>query len=150
MKFENGYSVPKRLKNATERKLFGENYMISEVFGFDGRGEDYEHVFEWSDLTDTIWQDGAYSIRGCVEFEPDCVLLLDDGNPVGFYMGGQAWIDPEHRGRGHGARTVVACIAMSGTLPPVKDIGFSEAGFAAHMGALEIMREMIPMPTASC
>lgn len=150
MKFENGYSVPEKLMGTTERKLFGGGYMVSDVFDLDGRNEDeYGHVFEWDDLTDPIWIDGTYSIRGCVGFEPDCVLLLDDGNPVGFYMGGQAWVDPEHRGQGLGARMIVACIAMSGSLPPVRDIGFSQAGFAAHRNALEIIREMKHEPRPS-
>lgn len=150
MKFENGYSVPEKLRSSTEKKLFGEHYMVSDVFDLDGRNEDeYGHVFEWEDLTDPIWKDGSYSIRGCVGFEPDCVLLLDDGNPVGFYMGGQAWVDPEHRGHGFGAKMIVACIAMAGSLPPVRDIGFSEAGFASHRSALEIIREMKHDPRPS-
>jgi GNAT superfamily N-acetyltransferase len=147
MKFENGYSVPEKLMSTTERKLFGDIYMVSDMFDLDGRNEDeYGHIWEWESLTDTIWSDGGYSIRGCVEFEPDCVVLLDDGRPVGFYMGGQAWVDPEHRGHGFGAKMIVSCIAMSGSLPPVRDIGFSEAGFAAHRGALEILWEMKSSP----
>jgi GNAT superfamily N-acetyltransferase len=143
MKFDNGYTVPEKLKSTTERKLFSDNFMVSDVFDLDGRDEEeYGHIFGWEDLTDPIWSEGGYSIRGCVGFEPDCVVLLDDGSPVGFYMGGQAWVDTDHRGHGFGAKMIVACIAMSGSLPPVRDIGFSAAGFAAHRNALAIIQEM--------
>jgi GNAT superfamily N-acetyltransferase len=143
VELQSGYKIPKRLLSVTERRLFGEDYVVSEVFSVDGRDEDeYGHIFEWDELTDPIWTEGAYSIMGCIEFEPDCVRLHHDGAPVGFYMGGQAWVDPEHRGKGLGAKMIVACIAMSGRLPPVRDIGFSDDGFRAHENALAILNSM--------
>lgn len=147
MALQNGFTISDKLARTTAARLFGPGYMISEVFSFDGRDEDeYGHVFEWEDLTDPIWVEGSYAIRGCIDFDPDCVLLTHEGESVGFYMGGQAWIDPGHRGNGLGARMIVSTIAMSGRLPDVRDIGFSEAGFAAHEAALKLLKELKAVP----
>lgn len=147
MALQDGFAIPEHLRRVTAATLFGEGYMISEAFDLDGRSDDeYGHIFEWEDLTDAIWIDGAYAIRGCVDFEPDCVVLQHDGETVGFYMGGQTWVDPEHRGQGFGAKMVVSCIAMSGRLPDVRNIGFSAAGFAAHEQALRLLSDM-PRPS---
>lgn len=146
MALQEGFRVSNKLSKTTEHALFGAHYMVSEVFGLDGRNEDeYGHIFEWEDFTDPIWVEGLYCIKGCVEFEPDCVVLQHQGETVGFYMGGQAWVDEDHRGHDFGAKMIVSCIAMSGRLPDVKNIGFSEAGFAAHKNALELLRDPAPL-----
>lgn len=147
MALQDGFSIPTDLARIDADHLFGDRYMVSEMFSFDGRDEDeYGHVFEWEDLTDPIWVEGAYAIRGCIDFEPDCVVLAHGEEIVGFYMGGQAWVDPDHRGSGFGAKMIISCIAMSGRLPDVRNIGFSAAGFAAHKDALEILSEIRPHP----
>jgi len=143
MALQVGFSIPETLSRTNSARLFGNQYMVSEAFSFDGSNEDeYGHVLDWEDLTDPIWTEGAYVIRGCVDFEPDCVVLIHEGETVGFYMGGQAWVDPEHRGNGFGAKMIVSCIAMSGRLPDVRDIGFSSSGFATHEAALKLMRQL--------
>jgi hypothetical protein len=143
MNFENGYAVPESILSITKEALLGDHYMISPMFDFDGRSEEeYGHIWEWDDLTDVIYAEGAYTIRGCVDFEPDCVVLFDDERPVGFYMGGQAWVDPQHRGKSFGAKMVVACMAMTGRIPEVRYLGFSEQGYRTHTKAIEIIRDL--------
>lgn len=151
MAFQNGYDIPEHLISIRSETLFGRNFRISEMFSLNGRDEEhgeYDHVFEWDDLTPVIWTDPdhIYEIRGCVEFDPACVVLRRDGLTVGFYMGGQAWIDPDHRGKGLGAAMIVSTIAMTRELPPVQDIGFSGAGYQAHMAALKCLWEHVPAP----
>ena len=143
MALQVGFSIPEKLSRTNAARLFGNQYMVSDAFSFDGRNEDeYGHVLDWEDLTDPIWTEGSYAIRGCVDFEPDCVVLTHEGETVGFYMGGQAWVDPEHRGNGFGAKMIVSCIAMSGRLPDVRDIGFSAAGLSSHEVALKLLRQL--------
>lgn len=142
MALQDGFVIPEKLSRTSEARLLGDRYMVSEMFAFDGSDEDeYGHVLEWEDLTDPIWIEGSYVVRGCVGFEPDCVVLTHEGDAVGFYMGGQAWVDHEHRGQGFGAKMIVSCIAMSGRLPDVRNIGFSEEGLAAHQKALALLAE---------
>lgn len=147
MSLQNGFTIPDNLARTSLTGLVGENYMVSPAFDIDGRDHDeFGHVFDWDSLTDPIWIEGPYVIRGCIDFEPCCVLLAYDDDPVGFYMGGQAWVDPEHRGNGFGAKMIVSSISMSKELPDVKNIGFSEAGFAAHESALALLRSYSVAP----
>ena len=89
--------------------------------------------------------DGAYEIVGLVDFEPCSVALRHMGNAVGFHMGGQAWIDPSHRGRGHGAALVLSAIAFAEEVPDLKDIGFTEAGYRTHLAVLQKIWKMQPL-----
>lgn len=149
MIFENGYDIPARLVASTHEDLFGEHFQIGEFFAVDGRDEsgDYDHVFEWDDFTPVIWKHAVtgHEIVGCVEFEPTCVVLRREGQTVGFYMGGQSWVDPEHRGLGCGAAMVLSAVALAGELPDVQNIGFSNAGYGLHQSALRLLQEHEPV-----
>jgi len=140
--FANGYSLPQSLTVETVEDLLGEGYMVSPVFSIHGHDGDYDHVWEWEDLTPSIWEEGDYAIAGLVDFEPGCVVLLCEGKPVGFYLEGQAWIDPEHRGKGFGPKMVVSAIAFGGRLPDIKDIGFTEEGYRTHAAAVSLMLDL--------
>lgn len=142
--FVNGFAVPSHLASTEVEDLLGHEYMVSEVFSVDGRDEDYEHVFDWTDFTPAIWKDGAYEIVGLQDFEPCSVALRHMRETVGFYMGGQSWIQPVHRGRGHGSALVLSAIAFGGELPDIRDIGFTEAGYRTHLSALRSLWEMFP------
>lgn len=146
---ENGYSIPPGLAGVSEEDLFGTMWLVGPQFEVDGRADEYSHVWEWEELTDAVWSADGYSVHGLVGFEPPCMVLARGGQRIGFYMGGQSWIDPEHRGRGLGAAMAVAATAFSGRLPDVRDIGFSEAGYRLHLRALEMIRELAAEATPS-
>jgi GNAT superfamily N-acetyltransferase len=77
------------------------------------------------------------------------VLLRHEGVPVGYYVDMGAWIDPAHRGRGHGARMVLAAAGRFGRAAFIDDgmrdprdgMGFSDAGYRIHVTARELARE---------
>jgi len=130
-----GYQIPPGLAGTTEEDLVGTMYLVSPIFEIDGWDGEYSIVWDWED-TVRVWTEGGYSIHGLVDFEPCCVVLRHEGESVGFYMDGQCWVDPDHRGRGLARAMVVALVAWSRRLPDVKDIGFSEAGYRLHISAL--------------
>ncbi|RWL23439.1 MAG: hypothetical protein EOR63_32130 [Mesorhizobium sp.] len=147
--FVNGYGLPQGLSCFVIEDLLGDGFLVGPVFSIHGRGGDYDHVWGWDDLTPPIWSEGEYSIAGLVDFEPGCVVLFRKDEPVGFYLEGQAWIDPDHRGKGFGPKMVLSAIAHEGRLPEIKDIGFTEGGYRTHAAALRLMQEMQPSPTVN-
>jgi GNAT superfamily N-acetyltransferase len=115
---------------------------VGNVFTFDGRGEDYDNL--WEDLRlncdkfPIVSQVSGYTICFLPDFEPFATLgLLDeDGVACGFYMGGQLWIDPAHRGKNLGSFMVHAAARITGgspSDPEGKGLGYSEAGLRAHL-----------------
>lgn len=122
--------------------LVGKGSMVSPAFRVDGRDGDYDHVFEWEPEETPLWTsaEGDYSIAGLPDFEPATVVLLHEGEAVGFYSGGELWIDGPHRGKGLSPELVLACADYVGGLPfdPESGIGFTAAGMAAHRRAREI------------
>lgn len=142
--FANGYALPEGIERVSVEDLLGCGYLVSPMFSIHGHGGDYDHVWEWTDVTAPVWEEGDYTIVGLVDFEPGCVVLRHGGNPVGFYLEGQAWIDPGHRGKGFGPKMVLAAIAAGQRLPDIRDIGFTEAGFRTHVAAVHLIQEMHP------
>lgn len=141
--FLNGYGIPAKFAGVSADQLLGHNCIVSPSFAVQGRDEEYDHVWDWTDLTPAIWEEGPYEVVGLTDFEPCCVALRHGGKPVGFYMGGQSWIDPSHRGMGLGPVLVLSAIALSGELPDIRDIGFTEAGYRTHLAAVELMHGLV-------
>jgi GNAT superfamily N-acetyltransferase len=104
-----------------------------------------------------VYIEGPYQISELAdpEFEPEgtFVLVHAEAGVCGFYMDGQCWVDPEHRGRGLGARLVLAAAEFHGGRPfdAPFGLGFSPAGYAAHVAAhrlavLEAHESGLPVP----
>ena len=64
------------------------------------------------------------------------------GKVVGFYLDGQAWVEPAHRGNGLGTAMVLSFMALHGKPPSTRGIGFSEEGYAIHLKALEALASL--------
>jgi GNAT superfamily N-acetyltransferase len=124
--------------------------IVLPVFEIDGRDETYDHLWEalaaeGTDLPDLARSRDGWTARWLVDWEPKATMgLLDpDGTPRGFYMGGQLWVDPEARGAGRSALLIGAAADLLGA-PPTQNtsgLGFSPAGFAAHLSAWRRIRE---------
>lgn len=121
--------------------------IIKGQFAIDGRLEpEYEWI--WSAAEDEMnlgfpvhITDDGYMIREIIDYEPEGTFVLVDqyGEACGFYMEGQCWIDPEHRGQGLSIHLILAASEFNGGSPTknVDGLGFSEAGFNAHAAAHE-------------
>jgi GNAT superfamily N-acetyltransferase len=133
----------------TGRSQIGEWHYIN---GRDDEG--YGHVWEAAEEGDglgpILWSGSAeqsgYAVRVLESWEPagTAILLAPDGNACGFYMGGNCWIDEDHRGKGLSSPLIVTASYFVGGSPTRnKDgvLGFSEAGYAAHKSAWRVMRE---------
>jgi hypothetical protein len=120
-------------------------YLESEQFTIDGRAdEDYDWLWDCAadprGLRPPVWVGDGYQVRELIDVEPEgtFALLAPGGQPCGFYMDGQAWIDPEHRGKGLSSRLILAAAEFHGGSPIVDapcGLGFSSAGLAAHRAA---------------
>jgi hypothetical protein len=120
--------------------------IVMDVFEIDGRDENYEHLFEaleeQAEDLPVLARDGTgWEARWLDDWEPPATLgLFDpDGTCQGFYMSGQAWIDEEARGAGRSALMINAAADLMGGSPTQNHggLGFSEAGYAAHLRAHE-------------
>lgn len=113
--------------------------IVAESFAFDGRAEDYEHLFSWTHFGRRLWEGERYGVPYEVvelsDFEPFTVVLRADGETVGFYMDGMIWIDESHRGRHLSVEMIRAAISARGVLPDLNQVGFSASGYAAHVAA---------------
>jgi len=141
MPLVNGYGISAEFAQLDSENVLG-TCMVGPLFSFHARDDgDYGHIFEWTDFTAPIWEQDEYQIVGLQDFEPSAVGLLKDNKVVGFYLDGQAWIDLEHRGKGLGPAMVVSFVSMTGNLPHVEDIGFSDEGYRIHLKAIELIRQ---------
>jgi hypothetical protein len=120
-------------------RFIGWGCMESDAFAIDGRvDEDYECVWEAEYARKPIWRsDDGYSIHAVEDFEPETVVLVKGAEICGFYMGGQLWIDSEHRGRKLGCEMVLAMAEALGRSPvaSLAPMGYSPAGMAVHEAA---------------
>jgi GNAT superfamily N-acetyltransferase len=119
---------------------------VNDVFSFNGRCGDYDpYLEEPYDPARVIWSDGEYSISDAPDTDEPTVILFHGGAAVGFYGDLQCWVDEEHRGRGLGARMIVAFADRNGpdAFRQLRRragcaMGFSAAGYAAHAKAKEM------------
>ena len=118
------------------------SFHVADIFAIDGRDEDEYDIIWDAPLHDKpLWRSPeGYEIRAVPDpdWEPETVVLLDpEGEPCGFYSGGQVWVDEEHRGRGLGAEMILAMADALGTSPTKYHggLGYSQAGYQAHREA---------------
>ncbi len=112
---------------------------VSEAFAVDGRDDDHDAVWDAPIDGDAFWTspDGyAIHLVDDPDWSPETLLLLDPrGEACGFYSGGEAWVDPGHRGQGLGSEMVLAMAEAMGRRPVPggeAGMGFSRAGLEAH------------------
>lgn len=124
--------------------------LVLDVFGIDGRCGAYDHLWEeleacGGDLP-VLSRDGdGWTARWIEGFEPEATigLFTPEGKGVGFYMGGQLWIDTAERGQGRSALMINAAADLLGSCPAQNDqgMGFSPSGKAAHDAAWRAMQD---------
>ncbi len=116
---------------------------VAETFAIDGREEEYDLYFDAPyDLT-PAWTsaDGLHAVHLVTDedWNPPTAVLLDlrSEECVGFYAGGELWIEPEHRGRGLSTALILCLVDHLGqaAYDNGKGMGFSAAGYAAHAAA---------------
>lgn len=117
-------------------------YSVDDLFAIDGHEETYDIL--WEELSQNcekfpvVSRVDQYTICFLPDFEPFATLGLFDENGVacGFYMGGQLWVEPAHRGKKLGSFMVCAAGRITGRSPSDpegKGLGYSEAGLIAHL-----------------
>jgi hypothetical protein len=146
--------IPPSLASVSAAAFVGRHH-VAEGYFFDGRAPEYRAFFAARPAPRPLWTSacGRYSVAAVEDpdFEvpptavlnapdfvtPPPVLLRHAARTVGFYYGGMAWIDREHRGRGLAPMMILAgCVAAGGpTYDTESTMGFSAAGFAAHLAA---------------
>lgn len=132
--------------------------MISEMFSIADDDEENEIFFEAGLDGTPYWTspDSAYEIRFApdMDWEPPTSFLVHGGRTVGFYAGGQCWIDPAHRGKGLSTELILALVDRIGAVPydNAEPMGFSRSGYAAHARAHRVAVEraveagLVPAP----
>lgn len=126
------------------------NAIVADVFEFDGRCGDYDHIFEETPSGSAIlWQDAPYSIGAVRDSDGHCCILFHESEPVGFYQQMMAWVDEPHRGKGLAQRMIVTFAehfgpdAFKAVDDPADGYGFSDAGLAVHLRARELARQSL-------
>lgn len=124
--------------------------LVLDVFGIDGRCGAYDHLWEemdtcGEDLPVLSRDSDGWTARWVEGFEPEATigLFTPEGKGVGFYMGGQLWIDKAERGLGKSSLMINAAADLLGGCPAQNDqgMGFSPSGKAAHDTAWRIMQD---------
>ena len=134
-------------KDPSEMSLedyIGESF-VGPFFGFDGDSEDYQHLWEAlredRDTLPIVATHEGRTVRLLPDWEPFVTVGLynTEGCPKGFYMGGQAWVDPDERGQHLSAFMIDAAARIRGQAPALDDdqgsTGYSESGHRAHIFA---------------
>ena len=123
--------------------------IVSSVFDIDGESEEFAHLREaleqeGSELAVMSRDDDGWEARWLDDWVPEATMgLFDpDGRARGFYTHGQLWIDPEWRGHGRSRLLIEAAADLLGGCPAqnTQGLGYSEAGFAAHLAARREIR----------
>ena len=117
--------------------------LVGEGFWLDGRDEDHGHVWEAAAEggLPELWRSpcGRFAVRD-LDWGPEqvpSVVAEADGSPVGFYLQGQCWVDPEWRRLGLASEMILVASRLAGGSPTCNPdgLGFTEAGHAAHVKA---------------
>lgn len=137
--------------------------LVSDVYSIDGSEEDYEHLWdalreEGPSLPIVARDRSGWEARWLDDWEPEATVgLFDpDGPAQGFYMHGQLWIEPEARGAGRSWLMIAAAADLLGGCPAQNPsiMGYSEAGYAAHLAAhrrvLELAEDNGYAPDLAC
>ncbi len=118
--------------------------IVADVFSIDGGDESYEHLLEalveeGGDLHVVARSPEGWEARWLDDWEPEATLGLfaPSGEPMGFYMSGQVWVNPAARGEVRSALMINAAADILGGCPSqnTQGMGFSPAGYAAHNAA---------------
>lgn len=127
---------------------FLEGAVVSPAFAIRGDDAEYELIYEWdpSDWGQPIWDDGEVAIRPLLGYEPASVVMTKSGRRggavLGFNTDGHTYVDPSLRGNGYGAALVIAlAVEKRGRPFPTPAMGYSAAGYAAHVAAHRMARE---------
>ena len=124
--------------------------IISDIFEIDGRDEEYEHLFDaldhdGKDLPVLARDEANWTVRWLNTWEPEATMGLFDstGQACGFYTSGELWIDEPARGAGRSVMMILAAADLMGASPVQneKGLGYSPAGYAAHMAACRMATE---------
>ncbi|GJD90865.1 hypothetical protein BHAOGJBA_4408 [Methylobacterium hispanicum] len=123
--------------------------MVAPAFGVDGRSSDYDLFREapWELAPAWTSPDGRHAVHlvADADWEPPTSVLLETegGTCVGFYAGGELWIDEDRRGAGLSTPLILCLVARLGkaTYDTRSGLGFSPAGYAAHAAAHRIAVE---------
>lgn len=117
--------------------------MISPAFGLDGRSVEYDLFREspWERAPVWISDDGRHAVHLVADedWEPPTSVLVESegGTCVGFYAGGELWIDEDRRGQGLSIPLILCLVDRLGkaAYDNRSGLGFSCAGYAAHAAA---------------
>jgi len=130
--------------------------MIMDVFEIDGRSEEFDHLFEAleeeADTLAVIARRDGWTVRWIDDWEPEGTVGLygPSGAPSGFYMNGMAWLDENVRGQGLSSLMINAVANLHGGSPTqnTEGLGYSDAGYQAHIAAHRHALECRPSPVS--
>ena len=142
-----GASIPAQLWRPSVQE-FLDGAVVSPAFAIRGDDAEYELIYDWdpSDRGQAIWDDGEVAIRPLLGYEPASVVMTRSrhrsGRVLGFNTDGQTYVDPALRGNGYGAAMVIALAVEKRGIPfATPAMGYSAAGYAAHVAAHRSARE---------
>ena len=135
--------IPRAIWSGTLEEFLGPGSLVAATFAIDGHDAEYELYREVPYELAAAWTsaDGHHSVHVVADedWEPPTAVLIENrtGDTVGFYAGGELWIDAEHRGRGLSTPLIVCLVDRLGkaAYDNALGIGFSAAGHAAHAAA---------------
>ncbi|OAH19115.1 hypothetical protein AX289_30130 [Methylorubrum populi] len=117
--------------------------MVGPAFGVDGRSEEYDLFRDapWDLAPAWISGDGRHAVHlvSDDDWDPPTSVLVETegGTCVGFYAGGELWIDEDRRGLGLSTPLILCLVDRLGksAYDNRSGLGFSPAGYAAHAAA---------------
>ncbi|MGU3558599.1 hypothetical protein [Methylobacterium radiotolerans] len=135
--------IPRTIWGGTLEEFLGPASLVAPTFAINGHDGECDIYFDAPYELAAAWTspDGLYAVHLVPEedWEPPTAVLLENstGDTVGFYAGGELWIDVEHRGRGLSTPLIVCLVARLGraAYDNSTGVGFSAAGHAAHAAA---------------
>ncbi|MGU3404529.1 hypothetical protein [Methylobacterium brachiatum] len=135
--------LPRAIWGRTLEEFLGPASLVAPTFAIDGHDGEYDIYLDAPHELAPAWTslDGLYGVHLVADedWEPPTAVLIENptGTTVGFYAGGELWIDEEHRGRGLSTPLIVCLVARLGraAYDNATGIGFSAAGHAAHAAA---------------
>lgn len=138
----NGIPLPRAAWGSTLEAFVGP-HMVGTGFAIDGRDEEYALYLDAPYDLEPVWRsaDDRYAVHLVTDedWDPPTAVLIDARTEgcVGFYAGGELWIEPEHRGGGLSTALILCLVDRLGraAYDNRTGLGFSAAGYAAHAAA---------------